>query len=614
MKTPKTLFLVVFMLLAASLFGQTADDLLGKIKKAADESDWATVEQIARRGVEKYPAENDYYGWLAYALCRRKRFAEALALVEPFYQKRDRDEQAQSIYVTTLVDTAWDCLQRDDADAALPYLAKAYQILPHDPWVLNGYGVALVIKGKLDEGIAALEEGYASSEGATALKNDLLWAYLRKARVVREGLKDRPPADGAAWDSVEDCYKKALDVDGTSTDVLYQYGGFLIDAARYDEAVVILEKGEKAVPPGSTIRQYFTDGVHQALLAQAHEMVKNKQWEAAIFAIHLAQRKYPKDLWLWLNLTKAYVGKKDFTAAAEALVDVASLDELDGFGGGGPAERRDQVQHATLSILWDMCEAGEFKTGFDLVDRLERSAFPKETFLVENSYLTEGRGLLTFFGVDRKKGIALVNRAYAEYLKAHPGAAAVVTVDFPLKGNYRVGGNNRSDDITHAGLDRFCFDFTGANDKGDVLKPGVKEADAANDDYYGFGADVFSPVDGTVEDVVDAYDDITPRAAPDMGNSNNISIVDDQGFHYMIAHLKKGSVAVKTGQKVQRGDKLAQIGNNGYSSRPHLHFGVYTPDFRASVPVRFAAYSLVKNGKAAKVKDGTPQHGDLIRN
>jgi murein DD-endopeptidase MepM/ murein hydrolase activator NlpD len=38
------------------------------------------------------------------------------------------------------------------------------------------------------------------------------------------------------------------------------------------------------------------------------------------------------------------------------------------------------------------------------------------------------------------------------------------------------------------------------------------------------------------------------------------------------AHLKPGSVAVKVGDKLKRGQVLAQLGNSGNTSEAHLHF------------------------------------------
>ena len=40
-------------------------------------------------------------------------------------------------------------------------------------------------------------------------------------------------------------------------------------------------------------------------------------------------------------------------------------------------------------------------------------------------------------------------------------------------------------------------------------------------------------------------------------------------------HLQQASVRVRVGEHVARGTLLAFSGNTGYTSVPHLHFGVY---------------------------------------
>ena len=55
-------------------------------------------------------------------------------------------------------------------------------------------------------------------------------------------------------------------------------------------------------------------------------------------------------------------------------------------------------------------------------------------------------------------------------------------------------------------------------------------------------------------------------------------------------HLERGSVQVRVGERVARGQRLARSGNTGFSTAPHLHFGVYRTgrdDKTESLAVRF---------------------------
>ncbi|ABS21779.1 peptidase M23B [Bacillus cytotoxicus NVH 391-98] len=53
---------------------------------------------------------------------------------------------------------------------------------------------------------------------------------------------------------------------------------------------------------------------------------------------------------------------------------------------------------------------------------------------------------------------------------------------------------------------------------------------------------------------------------------NHIYIrLDETGTYLVLAHLKKGSVRVKKGQHIKEGTVVANVGNSGNSSEPHLH-------------------------------------------
>ena len=100
--------------------------------------------------------------------------------------------------------------------------------------------------------------------------------------------------------------------------------------------------------------------------------------------------------------------------------------------------------------------------------------------------------------------------------------------------------------------------------------------------YHAYGEKTVAVADGTVVAAQDGYPDNIPRtpagfepAAPVTmesiaGNRVVLDIGGGQFAYY--AHLKPGSVRVKAGDRVRRGQWLAAVGNSGDARQPHLHF------------------------------------------
>ena len=135
-------------------------------------------------------------------------------------------------------------------------------------------------------------------------------------------------------------------------------------------------------------------------------------------------------------------------------------------------------------------------------------------------------------------------------------------------------------------IQRYAYDFIQAKEnysyKGDQLK---------NKSYYAFGKNILAPADGTIVSIVNDIKDNEPVGVmnPNQATGNNV-VIDHGGEYSHLAHLQKGSITVKPGDKVKKGDIIGLTGNSGNTSEPHLHFqisdGVDLFNSR-SIPVRW---------------------------
>jgi urea transporter len=94
-------------------------------------------------------------------------------------------------------------------------------------------------------------------------------------------------------------------------------------------------------------------------------------------------------------------------------------------------------------------------------------------------------------------------------------------------------------------------------------------------DYHCFGKPVLSPVSGRVISLANGIPD-NPVGRVDTENNwgNHVILQAEAGFFVELSHLSQGSIQVRKGDWVTRGDLLGHCGNSGYSPQPHLHIQV----------------------------------------
>lgn len=71
------------------------------------------------------------------------------------------------------------------------------------------------------------------------------------------------------------------------------------------------------------------------------------------------------------------------------------------------------------------------------------------------------------------------------------------------------------------------------------------------------------------------------------------------GLYTLSGHMQKGSIRVKVGDRVRRGQSIGLVGNTGNSSAPHLHFHVMdgpSPLTSNGRPYVIDSFSIVGRG------------------
>ncbi len=179
---------------------------------------------------------------------------------------------------------------------------------------------------------------------------------------------------------------------------------------------------------------------------------------------------------------------------------------------------------------------------------------------------------------------------------ATPAPGEKVVLDSPMQGVTCVvqGGNDPI--INHhypLVSQRYALDiFKVADNVQQVRDWKIMKNDA------GFGETVYSPCAGRVAWVErDHHDNKKGETNEENVAGNYVTIEISPDRYVLMAHLKRNSINVKVGDQVKLGQPIAQCGNSGYTTGPHVHIQVQaSPDFNYETETYPIAFRHVLRG------------------
>jgi hypothetical protein len=169
----------------------------------------------------------------------------------------------------------------------------------------------------------------------------------------------------------------------------------------------------------------------------------------------------------------------------------------------------------------------------------------------------------------------------------------------------------------HANFMRYAYDFVLLDDKNNSYKNDGK----TNEDYIGFGKEVYAIGEGNVIYVSDTHQDDKTFDVNLLANDplelygNCIAIKHLNGSVSIYGHLKHKGMKVKVGDNVKAQQPIAQIGVSGSSFFPHLHFEVRT-DISSNaegLPSYFSNVRQVFGKTERKLNSGLVETGAIIK-
>jgi len=183
---------------------------------------------------------------------------------------------------------------------------------------------------------------------------------------------------------------------------------------------------------------------------------------------------------------------------------------------------------------------------------------------------------------------------------------------------------------------RYAIDLVGVDARGRSAPRSLRSLVTVErpEAFTGFGRPVLAPLAGEVVVVHDGEPDHAARRSAvtllpyALGQAsrvregiaaiagNHVILTARDGVCVAIVHLKRGSIRVAVGDRVQAGAQLGECGNSGNSTEPHVHLqATDRAEMLAArgLPIVFRCFrELTRGGEWAERTMAVPGEGSLI--
>jgi peptidase M23-like protein len=225
-------------------------------------------------------------------------------------------------------------------------------------------------------------------------------------------------------------------------------------------------------------------------------------------------------------------------------------------------------------------------------------------------------------------GLVLLLVGLALYFRVGTVRRAPVVVGSPVTGRW-AAVNSPADKVPSHGLhaygQTYAIDLVHEPAEGSRPQFGSGPGFRPPEDFPAFGQPVLAPAAGVVVRAHGRERDHRSRSSwpsllylvvegslreltgPGRVLGNHLVLDLGDGVYAVLAHLRRGSLRVAKGQRVAAGERLADCGNSGNSTEPHLHFQLQDHRsvlFAAGLPFELASFEL-----DGATRSGVPANG-----